>query len=259
MMRTFEGQVENFDGLELSGWVSFGAADVPDIVVEIAGLGHRKIEGLHRRPDLVAAKSEASGGFRITLDDLYPGLLACSTNGNGSPYKVTVCARYQSGAEIVFFRFVGNWGLLETVSAARSRSEGRVGTFDDRWIRGWALSEGPGPVTVEIVEDGEIIATTVTGLYRGDVGGIHRNGKYSGFLMATPQSLCDGFPHSISVRLASGWVFPGFPRPVRLGQFLGIIEKIEANSIEGWFGSLRDTDQSPEMLTLLCNLRDSHI
>jgi len=253
MMRKFEGQVENFDGLELSGWVSFDAADVPDIVVEIAGLRRRKIENLHRRPDLVAAKTEASGGFRITLDDLYPDLLACSTSGNGSPYKVTVCARYQSGAEIVFFEFIGSWGLLEAASATRSRSNGRVETFTGRWISGWALSDKSEPVRVEVVEDGNIIATVFTGLYRAHVGRIHRNGQYGGFIMATPQRLCDGFPHSVSVRLASGWVFPGFPREVRLGKFVGYVEKIEANSIEGWFGSLRDSDQSPKVLTILCN------
>lgn len=253
MKQKFEYQVENFDGLELIGWISFDVDDELDIDIEIVGLGRSKIKSLGQRPDLLAAKGAGSGELRIALDDLFPDLLGYSASGVDGPYRVIARACFKSGREIVFFEFLGSWTLVDAASAARSKLDGRIDTFDEKWISGWAVSDGSEPVKIEIVDGDKIIATTFTGLYRADVARIHRGASYSGFVMATPQSLCDGFPHSVSVRLGSGWVFPNFPREVRLGRVLGVVEKIDTAGIEGWFGFLRTSDQSNRMLTILCN------
>ena len=52
MSRGFEGLVENFDGLELIGWISFDETFVPELYVEVDGFGRRQILDIKQRPDL---------------------------------------------------------------------------------------------------------------------------------------------------------------------------------------------------------------
>ncbi len=253
MTGIFECRVENFDGLELIGWVSSQTDETPVVLVDIEGLGRKEISEFRSRADLIAMKAKSAGEFRNTLADLFPKLIDYSKKAMGTPYRVKISARLGGSAEIAVFSFEGGWDLIEATSAAQPRVDGRVDTLDQRWIGGWALPENGDSQTVEIIADDKVLATAVTGLYRADVGARHPQGKYSGFIIATPRQLCDGFPHVLKARTKSGWPFPGFPRTVRLGKFVGVVEKIEKGLVEGWFGFLRQSDMSPKMLTIFCN------
>nr|WP_294502804.1 glycosyltransferase [uncultured Rhodopila sp.] len=253
MTTGFEGQVENFDGVELVGWVSFDGTSEPEIFVEISGFGCRQVENLHQRADLAAAKGQTAREFRILLDALYPGILDHSGRERDANFCLNLSARHSDGTQSIFFEFVGSWGLLHAAASTRPKSDGRIDSFDEKWIGGWVITDTSDLAKIDICANDRVIANTVSGLYRADVARLYSRGHYSGFLMATPEALCDGFPHTVSVRLSSGWVFPGFPREIRLGKTLGVVDRIETNLIEGWFGFLRNSNQSAKMLTILCN------
>ncbi len=248
----FDCVVENFDGFGLIGWASSETEETPVILVDVEGLGHREIRELRPRADL-ATIGKRAGEFRVTLLDLFDDVVEYSKKAIGTPFRMKVSAALGDQPTISVFSFEGGWDLIEAAVAARPTIDGRVDTLDQKWIGGWALSENTQPQTIEVVADDKVVATAVTGLFRADVELRHENGKFSGFVIATPRAICDGFPHSIIARTKSGWLFPGFPRAVRLGKFVGVVEKIQKNAVEGWFGFLRESDMSPKMLTIMCN------
>jgi GT2 family glycosyltransferase/spore maturation protein CgeB len=253
MIEGFEGRVENFDGLELIGWLYFEEPEPPELVVEIDGWGKRIAKGLYLRADIAASKGDSSRGFRIYLDDLYPDMKKLIASSPDGDFRLTLSAQHPDETATTFFEFIGQISLLNAAASTRSPVDGRVDTFDEKWISGWAIADGSESTEIEILADDKVISTTLTGQYRGDLASRGPYGKYGGFIMATPASLCDGFPHVVSVRQKSGWVFPGFPRKTRLGKVIGVVEKIERNSVEGWFGVLRNSDLTPEMLSIACN------
>ena len=184
---------------------------------------------------------------------MFPDLLK-SVNATGVDiYVVKVIASLDSGVEQTIFEFSAGAGLIGSASAARSKVDGRVDTLDDKWISGWLLPSGFEAQKIEVLDGDKIVGSTFTGQFRSDVSAIYHSGAFAGFIMATPADLRDGFPHTVTVRSSAGWVFPGFPRQVRLGKVLGIVEKVDRNVIQGWFGFLKDADRSPTMLQISCN------
>jgi GT2 family glycosyltransferase/spore maturation protein CgeB len=255
MTPEIEAAIENFDGIDITGWIRFGD-DVKGWLfhVEVPEFGKRNIDKILRRPDLEKLKTGKVGEFRIGLDDFFPGIVEYATNGPPGQFCVSIKAVSEEGAEKIFFEFVGSWALLEAAASSRQRSDGRIDTIDEKWISGWAFNLDRTPLQLEVLVDDVVVAAGITGLYRGDVARSKPLGIHSGFVMPTPAILCDGFLHKVSIRTADpAWIFPGFPRQLRLGKVVGTVEKIQANSVEGWFGFSRKPDTGVVSLTVRCN------
>ncbi len=253
MAQEIHAVVENFDGIELVGWARFAPETRAALHVEVPGLGRHKIERFQPRSDLVATKGCVAGEYHVVLDELFPEILEYSLGDRVEPFRVRLSAGPPDEGRPLY-EFEGSWGLVEAAIAARPKSDGRIDTFDDKWISGWALSADQDCLEIEVLADDKVVATGATGLYRGDVARLRPSGAYSGFVMPTPSIICDGFPHTVLIRCSKqAWIFPGFPRQVRLGRVVGTVEKIQQNAIEGWFGFLRRPDLAAKILTIRCN------
>ena len=251
----FDCSVQNFDGSELFGWVTSETDELPNIWVEIDGLGRAEITEFHERNTTSRLENKQTLEFRVAVTDLFPDLVEYGKQAMGVPYRVAVTASHGKNGEAPVFSFEGSWDLIErTVTVtAQPTIDGRIDTLDERWISGWTLPDTSGTQTIELVEGSSILATAVSGIYRADVEKRYPEGRYSGFIMATPRTLSDGFSHQVIARTKSGWIFPGFPKTIRLGNIVGLVEKITRDSVEGWFGFRQVSDVSPKMLTILCN------
>ena len=103
-------------------------------------------------------------------------------------------------------------------------------------ITGWVWNKNyqGSAVTVELVEGNVVHATALANIYREGLKNAGTGTGIYGFSIPTPQSLMDGQPRQLSIRVrGSNFTLAGSPRSINCG-FGGDFEVADCNTISGW-------------------------
>jgi hypothetical protein len=118
----------------------------------------------------------------------------------------TVFLRVAGRGDQAPVNLVGSPKQYQLASAASTAPADDLGTLDgigDGRISGWAWDpDNPDrPVTVELLADGQLVLAVVADELRDDLAQAGKGNGRHGFDIPLPQSLVDGKPHKISVRI----------------------------------------------------------
>lgn len=94
-------------------------------------------------------------------------------------------------------------GTLAALAAHRRRWRGIVDLVDTA-VHGWAICEGEGPATLEIVVDGAVIGQVIADTPRPDLPLAGLSTAIAGFRFVLPAALLDGIPRMLAVRFRDG-------------------------------------------------------
>ena len=186
---SLRGCVESLDDSIIRGWaVDFARADEP-VLLEVLVDGVPVVDAVAdlARPDLHAAEvTGASCGFAVDL---------ASVLGDGAEHHVAVrCARTSADLD----------GSPVKVRTALGADPDVVSNLDPiEWsVRGWAyrLSEPETPLVIEVSIDGRHFSEVRCENPRPDLEPTEHPSS-CGFDLALPESIADGFPHFVDVRV----------------------------------------------------------
>ncbi|OJV15890.1 MAG: hypothetical protein BGO21_30415 [Dyadobacter sp. 50-39] len=134
------------------------------------------------------------------------------------------------------YMLVGN----RTVNCLLEIYGGAFETAECNAIRGWAWDKNHPdvPMTVELLADGAVVATSVANSYREDLKNAGTGTGNYGFSIPVPNNLKDAQPHSYSVRIqGTTYVLGGSPRTMTCAvpsQYGGGFETANCSALTGW-------------------------
>jgi hypothetical protein len=191
---TGEGSFDGIDGGTIGGWV-WDPKD-PDRPVRVEVYDGKTLLAAvvadQLRPDLLKAKM--GNGRHAFSYVLPPGVR------DGKPHTIRV-AIAGAGQDLP-----GSPKTFQSPPAARPEPEGRVDSFSEGSIGGWAWDPGKPnrAVRVEVYDGNTLLATVAADQLRQDLLKAKMGNGRHGFTYDFPAALKDGKAHTIRVKLAAG-------------------------------------------------------
>ncbi|WP_159997286.1 glycosyltransferase family 2 protein [Roseomonas sp. 18066] len=165
--------------------------------------------------------------------------LALEDSPPGS-FSMTLPHNLSDGAEhSVAVRFAASGTLLGGPLAVRldTAQEGMLQLGADGQLVGWAVDRNqPGPVAVEILADGAVIAELLAEALHPVLTGPAYNDGRCAFQLPLPPALQDGHLHFVSARIKGGYQLAGGELPVRQvqGRYFLQVDPGRSDRITGW-------------------------
>ena len=157
-----------------------------------------------------------------------------------APFRVKRVGRQLAALFLITFVIASSGHLFAGRAHAWAFSfEGFHETANCSVISGWAWdsSQPNTPINVDVYSDNVLLVTVPADIFRQDLVDAGKGNGIHGFSFTTPDSLKDGQPHSILVRISGSNInLSNSPKTINcsVAVFQGVHERTDCSMIAGW-------------------------